>query len=215
MKILQSFAFTLMLCLIFGTTCKAQMMASLDNHYFSTNTLDEIEDTPLAGDDHAMVVIDNSIIFEALENDIVNGDLLDLYVSETPLHGQVTVNDDYSFTYKPKEGTCEMVDSFSYIVINENGKDKATVYVDVICEEITIINGFSPDGDGYHDTFTIIGAESFPNNMLYIFNEWGEELHNFESYKNDWNGDGLDKGLYFYIFEDGKGQVYSGYVNIN
>ena len=204
-----------MLCLLFGTTCRAQMMASLDNHYFSNNTTDEIDDTPLAGDDHTMVVIDNSIIFEALENDIVNGDLLDLYVSEKPLFGQVTVNDDNSFTYVPKEGTCEMVDSFSYVVINENGKDKATVYVDVICEEITIINGFSPDGDGFNDTFTIIGSESFPNNVLYIFNEWGEELLNFKGYKNEWNGESLEKALYFYVFEDGKGQVYSGYVNIN
>ncbi len=215
MKILQSFAFTLMLCLLFGSTSNAQMMASLDNHYFSKNTSDEIEDTPLAGDDHTMVVIDNSIIFEALENDVVNGDLLDLYVSETPLYGKVTVNDDNSFTYVPKEGTCEMVDSFSYIVINENGKDKATVYVDVICEEITIINGFSPDGDGFNDTFTIIGAESFPNNALFIFNEWGEELLTFEGYQNEWDGEGLEKNMYFYIFEDGKGQVYSGYVSIN
>lgn len=215
MKILQSIALTIIISMFFGTTSKAQMMASLDNHYFSNNTLDEIEDTPLAGDDFAMVVIDNSIIFEALENDVVNGDLLDLYVIEPPMFGKVEVNDDYSFTYIPNEGTCELVDSFSYIVINENGKDKAKVYVDVICEEITIINGFSPDGDGFNDTFTIIGAESFPNNTLFIFNEWGEELLSIEGYANEWNGEGLEKDLYFYIFEDGKGQVYSGYVNIN
>jgi len=216
MKILQSSTFTIMLCLAIGTTGKAQMMASLDNHYFSnSNALDNNEESPLAGDDHAMVVIDNSIIFEALENDKVNGDILDLSVDEEPLFGKVTVNEDYTFTYVPKEGTCEVVDSFSYIVSNAKGKDKATVYVDVICEEITIVSGFSPDGDGFNDAFTIIGTENFPNNKLFIFNEWGEELFEIQNYQNDWNGEGLEKDLYFYIFEDGKGQVYSGYVSIN
>ena len=177
MKILQSSAFALMFCLLCGTSINAQMMASLDNHYFSTNNTDNnIEESPLAVDDHTMVVIDNSIIFEALENDDVNGDILDLSIDEEPLHGKVTVNEDHTFTYVPKEGTCEVVDSFSYIISNAKGNDKATVYVDVICEEITIINGFSPDGDGFNDAFTIIGTENFPNNKLFIFNEWGLSL---------------------------------------
>jgi len=52
-----------------------------------------------------------------------------------------------------------------------------------------------------------------------IFNRWGNEVYSSENYQNDWDGtwDGkiLPDGTYFYIFSDGRGNKFTGYVHIN
>jgi gliding motility-associated-like protein len=83
------------------------------------------------------------------------------------------------------------------------------------------MNGFSPDGDGQNDTFTILGVQNYPDNSLLIFNKWGEQVFEQTNYKNDWNG-GKTEGenlssedsVYYYVFKDGKGKSYSGYLQI-
>ena len=37
------------------------------------------------------------------------------------------------------------------------------VTVLVTCEDLTIFSGFSPNGDGVNDFFTILGIENFPS----------------------------------------------------
>ena len=89
----------------------------------------------------------------------------------------------------------------------------------VPCGELDIKNGFSPNNDGVNDFFRISGIQNFPNNELTIFNRWGLEVFNQNGYKNRWSGTFQDKdlpdGTYFYIFDDGKGTKYSGWVQIN
>ena len=69
--------------------------------------------------------------------------------------------------------------------------------------------------------FTIHGVENFPNNFLYVFDNAGEEILHKDSYTNDWNGSldttsFLEKSrMYYYVFNDGGGNYYSGYLQIN
>ncbi len=87
--------------------------------------------------------------------------------------------------------------------------------------------GFSPNGDGVHDTFKIEGIELRPNNTIKIFNRYGSLVYEKHNYDNSWDGYadnhkslntdyGLPVGTYFYILkfhDDGTG--WSGFVYLN
>jgi gliding motility-associated-like protein len=87
--------------------------------------------------------------------------------------------------------------------------------------------GFSPNGDGIHDTFTIEGIALRPNNTLKIYNRWGALVYSKDNYNNTWDGtsdnkltikkgDGLPVGVYFYVldFHD-EGKKWTGYIYLN
>ncbi|MEL6945290.1 MAG: gliding motility-associated C-terminal domain-containing protein, partial [Bacteroidota bacterium] len=79
----------------------------------------------------------------------------------------------------------------------------ATVSIKVICEEMNIFTGMSPNGDGINDVFFISNIDLFPENRLQIYNRWGHLVYEVEGYENDWNGTWKGKllpdGTYFYI----------------
>ena len=43
--------------------------------------------------------------------------------------------------------------------------------------------------------------DAYDQNELYIFNRWGNEVYFAKNYQNDWSGDGLTDGVYFYILK--------------
>ncbi|MDZ4667535.1 MAG: gliding motility-associated C-terminal domain-containing protein, partial [bacterium] len=81
-----------------------------------------------------------------------------------------------------------------------------SVRVNVVLD-IEFFNGFSPNGDGFNDTWNIPILNYFPENTVTINNRWGSEvwsLKNYNSATNAWdgknmNGDDLPDGTYFYI----------------
>lgn len=83
---------------------------------------------------------------------------------------------------------------------------------------LTIPNVFTPNGDGVNDSFEIPGLESYPANELVIMNRWGNTVYQKKNYKNEWNGQGLNEGTYFYLLKvqtsNGKWDVYKGYVTL-
>ncbi|WP_035739359.1 T9SS C-terminal target domain-containing protein, partial [Flavobacterium subsaxonicum] len=75
---------------------------------------------------------------------------------------------------------------------------------------LTVYNEFTPNGDGYNDTFRIDCIEDYPNNILEVFNRYGSPVYKTNRYKNDWDGganvDGvvragekLPVGTYYYV----------------
>ncbi len=58
---------------------------------------------------------------------------------------------------------------------------------------------------------------SVASNQVSIFNRWGNEVFSQPDYQNDWNGDGLSVGTYFYIlqvdFKSGT-ETFKGSLNI-
>jgi gliding motility-associated-like protein len=89
--------------------------------------------------------------------------------------------------------------------------------------QITIYNGFTPDGDGINDTWIIGNIENYANNMVSIFNRWGNKVWSSTNYNNStnfWDGKNLNgailtSGTYFYIIEleNGKG-LKKGWVEL-
>ncbi len=102
--------------------------------------------------------------------------------------------------------------------------------------KLLIPNIITPNNDGYNDVFIITqdgnnsenqGLKSnserpkindfYITNELIIFNRWGQKVFEQQNYQNDWDGENLKDGVYFYVlkchgeFED---DVFKGSVTI-
>jgi gliding motility-associated-like protein/uncharacterized repeat protein (TIGR01451 family) len=83
---------------------------------------------------------------------------------------------------------------------------------------INIPNVFTPNGDGRNDTFTIPDIAQYQQNELVIINRWGGQVYQAKNYQNNWTGDKLDDGTYFYSLKvknsNGEEQEYKGYITM-
>ncbi len=99
--------------------------------------------------------------------------------------------------------------------------------------KLFIPNVITPNGDGINDKLIITSQESknsssidasyslindfYISNELVILNRWGQEVYKSSNYLNDWGGDNLSDGVYFYIlkchgkFED---DIFKGSISI-
>lgn len=120
----------------------------------------------------------------------------------------------YNWTYTPTGGspTTLNVSGSSYqvpasaygqytIEVIDSNSCRSTVDLFVEedpCDPI-FYNIITPNSDGDNDAWQIGNFDiSFPH-MVQIFNRWGQELLSTSSYKNDWDGDDLPDGTYYYI----------------
>ncbi|MGX1931293.1 T9SS type B sorting domain-containing protein [Flagellimonas sp. 2504JD4-2] len=99
-------------------------------------------------------------------------------------------------------------------VNRSNDSDQATV--EPSC--LTVYNEFSPNGDGVNDVFKIDCISRYPNNVLQVYNRWGNIVYEQRSYNNDWDGtsngraivqqgDQLPVGTYYYVLDLGDGSA--------
>lgn len=177
-------------------------------------------DTIIAVDDDTITYTINPVTIDIFDNDTFDPDSLIFGIITGVSHGTLVSNPDGSFTYLAEAGFCGDVDSFTYFISNGTISDTATVTIEVLCDEIFVFNGFSPNNDGVNETLEIQGIENFPNNVVSIFNRWGNRVYYIEGYSNDdgWTGrfEGkvLPDGTYFYIILDGEGAKYTGWMQI-
>lgn len=89
-----------------------------------------------------------------------------------------------------------------------------------VLPKIVFPDGITPNGDGVNDVWIIDFIEEFPNNVVEIYNRWGELLFHADGYKQDWdgtyNGKPLPVGTYYFVIElnDGKTKPYTGPITI-
>lgn len=85
-------------------------------------------------------------------------------------------------------------------------------------KELIIPNVFTPNGDGVNETFEIVGLTNYNENELTIINRWGATVYDTKAYKNNWSGDGLNEGTYFYLLKikssNGNWEIYKGYITL-
>jgi gliding motility-associated-like protein len=86
-------------------------------------------------------------------------------------------------------------------------------------DELVFYSAFTPNGDGENDFFFIGNIAKYPDNVLKIYNRYGQVIFTSAGYNNDWNGsyqgNQIPTGTYFYILDTGtdKGK-YKGTVTI-
>ncbi|MES2761448.1 MAG: gliding motility-associated C-terminal domain-containing protein [Bacteroidota bacterium] len=80
--------------------------------------------------------------------------------------------------------------------------------------QIEIPNVITPNGDLANDFFRIKNIEYHPNTLVTIFDRWGLKVFESTNYNNEWKGDGLNDGTFFYIIEVPDDKKYSGFVTV-
>jgi len=184
--------------------------------------------TVLAEDDYAMTDPSTEVIVIIDTNDI--GDVTTIQIVNGPENGVATVDLMGNLTYTPNDGYSG-IDSLVYTICDEFCSlecENASVYITV--EDLVplhIPNGFSPNSDGFNDTFVIEGLDQYPDNEIIIFNRWGDEVFSAGPYLNDWigsttneklkiTGDQVTEGTYYYILDiHAEGiQPYNGFIEL-
>ena len=113
-------------------------------------------------------------------------------------------------------------------MFNESGCTSSTsllITVDV-CDTCVVFipEGFSPNNDGAHDTFSITCIEG-RKTKVEIFNRWGNLVYLEENYLNTWNGkinsglqiagEDLPAGTYYYIIKiEDEEKTRTGFITL-
>jgi gliding motility-associated-like protein/uncharacterized repeat protein (TIGR01451 family) len=102
--------------------------------------------------------------------------------------------------------------------IKELKEENNTSSVEILVKELFIPNVITPNNDGSNDRFEIKGLKKFLRTELVIFDRWGDQVFEKTNYQNDWSGNGLSAGTFFYILtgmdETNKEHVFKGWVQI-
>jgi gliding motility-associated-like protein len=81
---------------------------------------------------------------------------------------------------------------------------------------------FSPNGDNVNDLWVIDGLDKYPNNYIYIYDRWGQEVFQSRSYSiiKAWDGrvrsGTVSEGVFYYVLElnDDDNQQYKGSITV-
>jgi gliding motility-associated-like protein len=80
--------------------------------------------------------------------------------------------------------------------------------------QIEIPNVITPNGDGANDAFKIKNIEYHPNTTLLIYDRWGKKVFESSNYNNEWKGEGVSDGTFFYILDVPDDKKYNGYITV-
>ena len=105
---------------------------------------------PIAIRDRATTAKGTNVIIKPMDNDSIFGLPSNIIVLTQPSSGILSFDPaTNSVVYSPTKGSdCINRDSFRYAVVNVAGLDTAEVAVEVLCDDIVVFSGFSPNGDG-------------------------------------------------------------------
>ncbi|HEY0029620.1 MAG TPA: gliding motility-associated C-terminal domain-containing protein [Bacteroidia bacterium] len=101
--------------------------------------------------------------------------------------------------------------------IDVNGcSDSDTMTVTVIMDyNVIISNVMTPNDDGYNDRWIIQNIENYPNTQVMVVNREGQQVFSSESYDNNWDGQGLPDGTYYYIIKfENDVKIFKGAITI-
>jgi gliding motility-associated-like protein len=81
-----------------------------------------------------------------------------------------------------------------------------------------IKTGFTPNGDGWNNTWKIDNIESYPNAKVEIYDSWGRRVFFSVGYAQEWDGTFENKelpaGTYYYIIDTFTGKPAKGTVTL-
>ncbi|MEP0984745.1 Ig-like domain-containing protein [Ekhidna sp.] len=199
---------------------------------FITIDSEDLNDPPIANSDTVKVVEGAAVTINIAGNDLdVDGslDLTSVTIISAPLNGMVTTSGNGFINYTHDDSDT-MEDSFTYTINDDKGATSniASVIID-IRPMIDVPDVFTPNDDGVNDTWVIPDIENYPNNVVKVFNRWGNEIITINQYNNtsnvwDSRSDGrlqvgskrVPDGTYFYLIQlEPQRRPISGFVIVN
>ncbi|MDN3582951.1 gliding motility-associated C-terminal domain-containing protein [Mucilaginibacter flavus] len=91
------------------------------------------------------------------------------------------------------------------------------VFVSVY-KKVIVPNSFSPNNDGFNDTWNIEALYTFPESTIQVFSRYGNIVYQSKGYAKPWDGNTakgkLPAGTYYYRIDLKNGTTLSGWVEI-
>jgi gliding motility-associated-like protein len=92
---------------------------------------------------------------------------------------------------------------FTVAVTGPDGCQAVDSVLITVVPQVVIPSGFTPNGDGWNDTWVIDYIQFFPDCEVEVYNRWGDQLFRSVGYKQPWDGryrNGLvPVGTYYYV----------------
>lgn len=70
-----------------------------------------------------------------------------------------------------------------------------------LCSEVSIQNIITPNGDKRNDVWNINEFGPEASISINLYNRWGVNVLTRNNYQNDWGGDNLPEGTYYYVLK--------------
>ena len=219
-------------------------------NYTMTIFINDVNDLPASAD--IEITMDANTVYTFSSNQLVysdsEGDLFaGFLITQLPADGQLffngfaantnTLYTDFSLvSFEPATDESGMPYTiFNFIVRDDRDGDSgiysATINVRELPEEepaaLIISEGFSPNADFINDYWHIEGINFYKDNVVVIYNRWGNPVRTIEGYSNEsnpWRGESdqsafgskVPVGSYFYVINLGDGSApIQGYVVLN
>jgi gliding motility-associated-like protein len=172
--------------------------------FIDTNEYWALERTE--GNDFAIIELTRNAATSSTE--IMNADLSDLHIARWDADRNFWVDEG---------GIADATNSSIKTITNVSGYGiyaLATFYADIVLQgDVVVYNNLTPNGDGINDAFLIAGIEKYPDNVVQIFNRWGNIVSEIKGYNNKEkvfrgfsnsrltlnNSEILPSGTYYYI----------------
>lgn len=116
-------------------------------------------------------------------------------IVQGPAHGSATISNGV-IVYTPN-ANYDGTDTVYYAMCDNYCSTICTSakLVITIESDVRVPGALSPNGDGVHDGFYIMGLSKYDNPELVIFNRWGNVVFSAKPYANDWTGQSSSGGL--------------------
>jgi gliding motility-associated-like protein len=126
-------------------------------------------------------------------------------------------NDGYSFEWQDGSREPSLIvnafGTYKLTVKNSCGESSDSLTIRNLGEtEYEIPNVFTPNGDASNQYFQV--KPLVENSRLKVFNRWGRTVYEAGSYQNNWDGEGISDGKYYYTFTPACGQPQKGILSI-
>ena len=99
----------------------------------------------------------------------------------------VGLTTSYSFDEELESITTYYVTIIPYNINGEAENCSENIFTTLLVPKNDVKYGFSPNGDGVNDFWSIEGIEDHPNNTVSIFNRWGDLVFQIDDYNNTSN----------------------------
>lgn len=110
---------------------------------------------------------------------------------------QVNPTEGSAVTASPRE-----FGAFTYLAQTEiNDCPYREQFLITVVPPVTPFNAFTPNNDGFNDTWEIDRITEWPNAQIIVYSRWGAKVFQATNYRNDWDGDNLPAATYYYVIE--------------
>ncbi|TDY63377.1 gliding motility-associated-like protein [Algibacter lectus] len=163
--------------------------------------------------------IDVSLDTDFSWDPVSNADGYKISIGSSPGGTDILNNEDvgnstsYTLSEDLKQDTSYYVNVIPYNIMGDATSCAENVFTTLTAPKHDVKYGFSPDNDGINDFWNIEGIEMHPDNMVTIYNRWGDMVFQINGYNNTTHvfrgiankktkmgADVLPEGTYFFKF---------------